>query len=72
MRLSNKVYDVIKWFATIFLPAGLTLLTALNAAWGWALPMESISATVAATIAFMGAVMSFSTQLYIKDGGGDK
>lgn len=68
MKLSNKVYDVIKWCATILLPAGLTLLTALNAAWGWALPMESISATVAAVIAFMGAVMSFSTSLYNQGG----
>lgn len=72
MKLSNKVYDIIKWCATILLPAGLTLLTALNAAWGWGLPMEAISATVAAVIAFLGAVMSFSSQLYLKDGGSDK
>ena len=67
MKLSNKLYDVIKWIATILLPAAMTLLTALNAAWQWGLPIEAIDATIAAIITFLGAIMSFSTALYNKE-----
>lgn len=67
MKLSNKFYDVIKWIATIALPAAMTLLTVLNAAWGWNLPIEAIDATVAAVIAFLGALMGFSTAMYNKE-----
>ena len=64
MKLSNKAYDALKWIVTIVLPASLTLLTAFNCAWGWNLPMEAISASVAAVMAFIGAVMGFSSALY--------
>ncbi len=66
MKLNDKLYDIIKWIVTIVLPASLTLLTAFNSAWGWNLPMESISASVAAIMAFLGALMGFSSAMYNK------
>lgn len=72
MRLSNKIYDILKWMTTIVIPAALAFITGLNSAWGWNLPIEAISITGGLIITFLGATMSFSSQLYYKDGGEDK
>jgi hypothetical protein len=40
MKMSNKVYDVLKWIAMIFLPALGTLYFALAKIWGFPYPAE--------------------------------
>lgn len=72
MRLSNKLYDFMKWLTTIVIPAAITLLAGLNSAWGWGLPIEAITISGGLVITFLGATMSFSPQLYYKDGGEEK
>lgn len=69
MKLSNKVYDCLKWITSIVIPSALALLAGLNSAWGWNLPIEAISISGGLIITFLGATMSFSSQLYYKDGG---
>jgi len=65
MILNNKVYDVLKWFTLIALPAGGTLYFALSGIWG--LPYgEQITATIIALITFLGSLLGLSTLQYNK------
>lgn len=66
MKLENKVYDVLKFIAQIFLPALATLYFALAQIWG--LPYgEQIVGTITAIDAFIGALLGISTAQYNKD-----
>lgn len=63
MKMSNKVYDVLKWIAQIFLPAFGTLYFALASIWG--LPFgEEIVGTVTAVDAFLGVILGISSAKY--------
>lgn len=58
--LPNQVYDVIKFFVTVVMPAISILYVALAGIWG--LPLaDEISRTIAAVYTFLCAVMGFST-----------
>lgn len=54
--LPTWVYEGLRWIVSIVLPAIATLIAALNAAWGWGLPIEAILATFSAVETFLGAV----------------
>lgn len=63
--MSNKVYDILKFIAQIFLPALGTLYFALATIWG--LPYgEQIVGTITAVDAFLGALLGISTTIYNK------
>lgn len=63
--MSNKIYDVLKFIATIVLPAVGTLYFALASIWG--LPYgEQIVGTITAVDAFLGAVLQVSSSSYKK------
>lgn len=65
-RMSDDVYDVLKFIAQIVLPACGTLYFALASIWG--LPYgEQIVGTLTAVDAFLGAILGVSTKNYIKD-----
>lgn len=65
MKLSNKVYDILKWIAMVVLPALGALYFALAGIWG--LPFgEHIVGTVTAVDAFLGVVLGVSTAQYNK------
>nr|DAF24617.1 MAG TPA: holin [Caudoviricetes sp.] len=66
MKMSNKVYDVLKFIAQIVLPALGTLYFALASIWG--LPYgEEIVGTITAVDAFLGALLGLSTAQYKKN-----
>lgn len=66
MKLSNKVYDVMKWIAMYLLPALGTLYFALASIWG--LPYgEQIVGTITAVDTFLGVILGISTMQYKKD-----
>jgi len=68
MKMSNKVYDVLKYIAQIVLPALGTLYFALAQIWG--LPYaEQVVGTITAVDAFLGAVLRISTIQYESDLG---
>ena len=67
MKLSNKVYDTMKWLAIIVLPALATLYTALSAVWAWPYSEEVVTA-ITAVDTFLGAVLCISTATYNKEG----
>lgn len=63
MKMSNKVYDVLKWIALFFLPAAGTLYFALSSIWG--LPYgEQVVGTITAVDTFLGAVLGISSINY--------
>lgn len=66
MIMNNKVYDLLKWVAQIFLPAVGTLYFALAQIWG--LPYgEEIVGTITAIDAFLGAFIHVSKNKYKED-----
>jgi len=70
MKMSNKLYDVLKYIALIVLPAVGTLYFALSQIWG--LPYgEQIVGTITAFDAFLGALLGLSTAQYKKEHDGE-
>ena len=66
MKMSNKVYDCLKWIAQILLPALGTLYFALSQIWG--LPYgEEIVGTITAIDIFLGVLLGISTEKYKRD-----
>lgn len=63
MKLSNKVYDVLKYVVTIGLPAVTTLWLTLASIWGFPYA-EPIGATLGAITVFLGALIGVSSAKY--------
>lgn len=71
MKMSNKVYDILKWIAQYLLPALGTLYFALSTIWG--LPYgEQVVGTITAIDAFLGAILGISSMQYKKENAPDK
>lgn len=66
MKMSNKVYDVLKYIALILLPALGTLYFALAKIWGFPYAAEIVG-TISAVDAFLGALLKISTDNYNKE-----
>ena len=65
MKMSNKVYDVLKNIVLIVLPGLATLYAALAGIWG--LPYgEQIVGTLSAFAVFLGSCLKISTSKYNK------
>ena len=70
MKMSNKVYDVLKWLAILCLPSLATFIRIVFAVWG--LPYgEEIASTIMALDAFLGACLGISSIQY-KGGNPDE
>lgn len=66
MKLSNKVYDVLKYITQIGLPAIGTLYFALSGIWN--LPYaEQIVGTITAVVTFLGVLLGISSANYKKE-----
>ena len=65
MKMSNKMYDVLKWIAMILLPAiGALYFTLANI---WGLPYaEQIVGTITGIDTFLGVILGISTSQYNK------
>lgn len=64
--MNNKIYDICKAIAQLWLPAIATLYFTLSAIWG--LPYaEQIVGTITAIDTFLGAILHISTQAYNKE-----
>lgn len=65
MKMSNRVYDILKWVAMYLLPAAGTLYFALAGIWG--LPYgEQIVGTITAIDTFLGVLLGISNSQYKK------
>ena len=65
MKMSNKVYDILKWVALIALDAVGLFYKTITTIWG--LPMgDEILATCTALSVFIGALIGLSSAQYNK------
>lgn len=60
MKLPQTIYEILRWLTWIVLPAIATLISALNAAWGWDLPIDAILSTFVAVETFIGVVLGLA------------
>ena len=60
MKMSDKVYDVLKWIAQYLLPASATLYFALANIWGFPYA-EQVVGTISAIDTFLGGMVGIST-----------
>lgn len=61
--MNNKVYDILKWVAMLFLPALAILIKTVFPIWD--IPYgDEISATIVAVNAFLGAILGLSNTVY--------
>lgn len=66
MKMSNKVYDILKWIALVALPAFALLYETLAGIWG--LPFaEQIPDTVMAVDLCLGVLLGVSSAKYNKE-----
>lgn len=65
MIKNDKVYDILKWVAQLFLPALGTFYSALAAIWGFPYG-EEVMATILAVDTFLGAILGISNANYKK------
>ena len=65
MKLSDRVYDVLKWLVCICLPALTTAYVGLDKlfAWGYAAEVAKVSAIICT---LLGALIGISTAQYYK------
>lgn len=67
MKMSNKVYDVLKYIAIIGIPALVTLVLGITEIWGLPYGAE-IGATISAVGVFLGALLGISSSAHRKSG----
>ena len=66
MKMSNKVYDVLKYITQIGLPALGTLYFALSNIWGFPYA-EQVVGTISAIVTFLGVLLGISSAKYKKE-----
>jgi low affinity Fe/Cu permease len=68
MPMSNKVYDILKWIAQIFLPAAITLFGTIGTAIGFSHTDVVITIAIAVDT-FLGTILGISSNSYKKKEG---
>ena len=63
MKLSNGLYDILKWIVMIVIPALTTAYVGLAAIWGWPYATE-VAKTSAVICTLLGALLGISTAEY--------
>ena len=66
MKLSNRVYDILKWIALYLLPELGTLYFALAGIWEFPYG-EEIVGTITALDTFLGVLLGISTAQYNRE-----
>ncbi len=66
MKLSDKVYDVLKWIVVICIPALTTAFVGLDKVFGWGYA-EEVAQISAIVCTLLGALLGISTAQYYKD-----
>ena len=66
MKMSNKLYDVLKWVALILLPAVGTFYFALAGIWDFPYA-EQVVGTITAVDTLLGALLGISSAQYNKN-----
>lgn len=73
MKMSNSVYDVLKWVQRLLLPAVGTLYLSLGSIWSGIVSLpypEQVAATIMAIDTFLGVLLGLSSAKYYAEIGG--
>ena len=65
MKLSDNLYNILKWICLIAVPALITLISTLGTIYGW--DTTAITATIGAIATFVGALIGISNSKYYSD-----
>lgn len=65
-RMSNKLYDTLKWVLSVLLPALATLYFALSELWRFPYVSEVLG-TISAIELFLATILGISTAQYTSD-----
>ena len=71
MKLSDGLYDVLKWVVMVVIPALTTAYVGLAAVWKWPFA-EEVAKTSAVVCTLLGALLGISTAEYNKQEPPDK
>lgn len=63
IKLSDELYNILKWITMIAIPALTTAYVGLSAVWGWPYATE-IAKTSAVICTLLGALLGISTAEY--------
>lgn len=66
MKLSDTLYNWLKWITLICIPAIATFYVALSGVWGWPYADE-VAKTATAVCTLLGALLGISTASYYKE-----
>lgn len=66
MKLSDKLYDILKWLVLVVVPALTTFYVVLDKLFGWGFA-EIVATISAAACACVGAIIGISTAQYNKE-----
>ena len=58
--LPETIYEILRWLTWIVLPAIATLISRLNTAWDWNLPIDAILTTFVTIETFLGTVLGIA------------
>lgn len=70
MKFSDSLYNFLKWFCLICLPAISTFLFALGNIFDWNFT-DQVTGVIAAVTTLIGALIGISTANYNKSKGGE-
>lgn len=65
MKLSGKVYEILKWLVMVVVPALTTFYVVLDKTFGWGYA-ETVTTISSAACACVGAIIGISTAQYRK------
>ena len=68
-KISDRLYDVLKWVTLVCIPAFTTAYVGLAAIWGWPYA-DQVAKTTAVICTLLGALLGISTAQYNKDASG--
>jgi len=66
MKISNELYDILKWVVIVVIPALTTAYVALAGIWNWPFAAE-VAKTSAAVCTLLGAILGISTAQYNRE-----
>ena len=65
-KISDRLYDVLKWVTLVCIPAFTTAYVGLAAIWGWSYADE-VAKTSAVVCVLLGSLLGISTIAYNKE-----
>lgn len=67
MKLSDRLYDTLKWISIVCLPSISTFIIVIGKIWNWGDIAPMVAQTITAIACLLGALLGISTIQYNKE-----